>query len=78
MNVVLHSAHTNGSAFRVWNRLHKLCIVAALGLDVVVVSAASLPVLFQSREIPGNSATSWGNLELQNTTEVTKSLSEVS
>lgn len=73
MNVVLHSAHTTGSTFRVWSRLHKLCIVAALGLDVVVVSAASLPVLF-----PGDSAASWGNLELQNTAEVTKSLFEVS
>lgn len=78
MNVVLHSAHTTGSTFRVWNRLHRLCIVAALGLDVVVVSAPSLPVLFQSREVPGDSAASWGELELQNTAEVAKSLFEVS
>lgn len=52
--------------------------MAALGLDVVVVSAPSLPVLFQSREVPGDSAASWGELELQNTAEVAKSLFEVS
>lgn len=78
MNVVLHSAHNHRQHVRVWNRLHKLCIVAALGLGVVVVSVASLPVSSQSREVPGDSAASWGNLELQNTAEVTKSLFEVS
>lgn len=75
---VLHSAHTNGSACHVLNTLHKLFIVATLVLYVAVVSAASLAGLFQDRGIPGDSATNWGNLELQNKTEVTKNLFEVS
>ena len=62
-----------------WMRyIHRLFIVVSLVLYVVVVSAAPLTVLFQDRGVPGDSATNWGNVELQNKTEVTKNLFEVS
>lgn len=72
---VLHSVHTNGSTRRVLNVLQKLLIVATL---VLYVSASPLTVLFQDRGIPGDSAAKSGNLKLQNKTEVTKNLFEVS
>lgn len=75
---VLHSAHTRGSACHVLNALHRLFIVSTLVLYVAVVSAVPLTVLLQDRGVPGDSATNWRNLELQNKTEVTKNLFEVS
>lgn len=75
---VLHSAHTSGSACRVLDVLQRLLIVATLVLCVAVVSAVPLAVLLQDRGVPGDSATNWRNLELQNKTEVTKNLFEVS
>lgn len=73
---VLHSVHTNGSTYRILNVLRRLCVVATLALYIAVVSTAPLAVVFQER-VPGDSATNWGKLELQNKHEVTKNLFKV-